>query len=62
MNGRQVADAARVSRPDLKILFITGFAENAVIGNGYLGAGMEAMTKPFETAAPGNQIRELLEG
>ena len=62
MNGRQVADAARVSRPNLKILFITGFAENAAIGNGHLGAGMEVMTKPFEMAALGNKIRELLEG
>ena len=61
MNGRQVADAARVSRPDLKVLFITGFAENAAIGNGQLGPGMEVMTKPFEMAALGNKIRALLE-
>ena len=61
MNGRQVADAARVSRPDLKVLFITGFAENAAIRNGHLDAGMEVMTKPFELAALGNKIRELLE-
>ena len=40
MNGRQVADAARVSRPDLKVLFITGYAENAVIGRGRLEKGM----------------------
>jgi nitrogen-specific signal transduction histidine kinase/CheY-like chemotaxis protein len=62
MNGRQVADAARVSRPDLKVLFITGFAENAAIGNGHLDAGMEVIAKPFELAALGNKIRELLEG
>jgi DNA-binding LytR/AlgR family response regulator len=36
MNGRQMADIARVSRPDLKVLFITGYAENAVVGNGHL--------------------------
>jgi hypothetical protein len=40
LNGRQVADAARVSRPELKVLFITGYAENAAIGNGVLEAGM----------------------
>jgi len=40
MNGRQVADAARLVRPGLKILFITGYAENAAVGNGYLEAGM----------------------
>jgi CheY-like chemotaxis protein len=39
MNGRQMADIARVSRPDLKVLFITGYAENAVVGNGHLEPG-----------------------
>jgi CheY-like chemotaxis protein len=47
MNGRQMADAARISRPDLKILFITGYAENAVVGNGNLDEGMHIITKPF---------------
>ncbi len=32
MNGRQMADAARVGRPDLKVLFITGFAEIGAAG------------------------------
>jgi DNA-binding response OmpR family regulator len=62
MNGRQVADAARVSRPDLKVLFITGCAENAAIGNGHLGTGMDVITKPFEMAPFGNEIRKLLDG
>jgi len=47
MNGRQVADAARLLRPDLKVLFITGYAENAAIGNGQLEPGMALLTKPF---------------
>ncbi len=47
LNGRQVADAARIRRPDLKVLFITGYAENAAVGNGLLEPGMEVMTKPF---------------
>jgi PAS domain S-box-containing protein len=47
MNGRQMIDAARQGRPDLKVLFITGYAENAAIGNGYLEPGMHVMTKPF---------------
>ena len=46
MNGRQMADAARVTRPDLKVLFITGYAENAVLGNGHLAPGMAVLTKP----------------
>ena len=51
MNGRQVADAARHLRPGLKVLFITGFAENAAVGNGHLEPGMELLTKPFSLEA-----------
>ena len=62
MNGRQLADAARVERPDLKVLFITGYAENAVIGNGRLEAGMHVLTKPFAMDVLANRIRELIAG
>jgi PAS domain S-box-containing protein len=62
MNGRQVADAARVLRPELKVLFITGYAENAVIGNGHLDRGMQVVTKPFAIEPLGNKIREMLDG
>ncbi len=61
MNGRQVADAARVSRPDLKVLFITGYAENAAVGNGHLEVGMEVITKPFVITALAAKIRELID-
>jgi PAS domain S-box-containing protein len=61
MNGRQVADAARVQRKDLKILFITGFAENAVVGNGYLDAGMEILAKPFAMSTLANRVREMID-
>ena len=61
MNGRQMADAARLDRPDLKVLFITGYAENAVVGNGHLDPGMHVMTKPFAMEALGGRIRELIE-
>jgi PAS domain S-box-containing protein len=47
MNGRQLADAGRTVRPDLKVLFITGYAENAVIGHGHLEPGMHMLTKPY---------------
>jgi CheY-like chemotaxis protein len=62
MNGRQVADAARATRPDLKVLFVTGYAENAAIGNGLLEAGMQVIAKPFAMAALGNKVREMIEG
>lgn len=47
INGRQLADAARALRPELKVLFITGYAENAVFSHGHLDAGYEVLTKPF---------------
>lgn len=62
MNGRQVADAARADRPDLKVLFMTGYAENAAVGNGLLDPGMEVLTKPFVMAALGAKVREMIEG
>ncbi len=61
MNGRQVADAARVLRPGLKVLFITGYAENAAIGNGLLAPGMEILAKPFAMSTLANKVREMIE-
>jgi CheY-like chemotaxis protein len=60
MNGRQVADAAREGRPDLKVLFITGYAENAAIAHGFLAPGMEMVTKPFAVDALAARIREMI--
>ena len=62
MNGRQMADAARSTRPGLKVLFITGYAENAVIGNGQLEPGMRVLTKPFSMEALGTRVREMING
>ena len=47
MSGRELAETARASRPDLPILFITGYAENAAIRAGFLGANMAMVSKPF---------------
>jgi PAS domain S-box-containing protein len=60
MNGRQMADAGREVRPDLKTLFITGYAENAALGNGDLGTGMWVLTKPFAVDALTSRVRELM--
>jgi PAS domain S-box-containing protein len=62
MNGRQLADAGGVLRPDLKVLFITGYAENAVIGDGHLGPGMHVLTKPFAMETLTNRITSILRG
>jgi len=61
MNGRQVADAARVARPELKVLFITGYAENAVLSHGHLDPGMHVLTKPFAMEALASRIKELID-
>ncbi|UAK23131.1 hybrid sensor histidine kinase/response regulator [Sphingomonas nostoxanthinifaciens] len=61
MNGRQVADAARALRPNLKVLFITGYAENAAVGNGHLEPGMELLTKPFSMEALAVKVAAILE-
>ncbi|WP_311970315.1 ATP-binding protein [Pseudomonas baltica] len=47
INGRQVADAGRTLRPDLKVLFITGYAHNAATWEEQLAPGMHLLTKPF---------------
>lgn len=60
MNGRQVADAARALRPGLKVLFITGFAENAAVGNGHLEPGMELLTKPFTLESLASKTAEMM--
>ncbi len=61
MNGRQMADAGRELRPGLPTIFITGYAENAVISHGYLPPGMRVLTKPFSIEGLVLQVRELLQ-
>ena len=60
MNGRQLADTARSYRPDLPILFVTGYAENAAIRAGFLGTNMTMITKPFSLDNLGQKVSEIL--
>jgi len=60
INGRQLADAARGLRPGLKILFITGYAENAVFSHGHLESGYEVLSKPFAMEVLSDRISALL--
>jgi PAS domain S-box-containing protein len=62
MNGRQLADQARETRPDLKILFITGYAESVAISDGFLQPGMEMITKPFDLELLSRRIRTMVSG
>jgi PAS domain S-box-containing protein len=60
LNGRQVADAARVLRPGLRVLFITGYAENAALNHGHIEPGMEVLTKPFAVEELARRVTGLL--
>jgi CheY-like chemotaxis protein len=63
LNGRQLADAARLIRPGLRVLFMTGYAHNAAIGQGTaLEVGMEIISKPFALDALAGRIRGMIEG
>jgi CheY-like chemotaxis protein len=61
LNGRQLADAARVKRPGLKVLFVTGYAESAA-GSSFLEPGMGMVAKPFTMDVLASKIREMIEG
>jgi signal transduction histidine kinase len=60
LNGRQLAEAARLTRPDLPILLMTGYAENAALAGGFQEQGMHLLTKPFTLAELTAKIREML--
>jgi len=60
LNGRQLADLAAGTRPGLKVLFITGYAENAAVGNGHLRPGMHVMTKPFAMETLATRIKGII--
>ena len=60
LNGRQVADGARAVLPDLKVLFITGYAENAVLNHGHIEQGMEVLTKPFAIGDLAGRVDRML--
>ncbi len=50
MNGRQISDAAKAIRPDIRVLFTTGFTRNAIVHHGRLDSGVALLQKPFEDA------------
>lgn len=60
MNGRQLADAARLRRPGLKVLFMTGYAEGVAVGNGLMEQGMQVMTKPFAMDALAARVQHMI--
>lgn len=59
-SGRELADAAREMRPDLKVLFMTGYTRNAIVHNGMLDSGTHLLTKPFTLAELELRLERLL--
>jgi PAS domain S-box-containing protein len=60
MNGRQLAEIARQHRPGLKVLFMTGYAQNAAERQGFLEEGMDMVAKPFALELLANKIRAMI--
>ena len=61
MNGRELAETARAHRPELPILFITGYAENAAIRSNFVGANMSMVTKPFSLDELGAKVSQMID-
>ena len=61
INGAKLAQEARRRRPDLKVLFTTGYTRNAVVHNGILDSGVEMLGKPFSLDALAAKMRFVLE-
>jgi signal transduction histidine kinase len=62
MNGRVLADRAVARRPDLKVLYTTGYTRNAIIHNGVLDPGVQLINKPFKIEALAKKLAEMLDG
>ena len=61
MSGRQLADRALGKRPNLKVLYTTGYTRNAIVHNGMLDPGTNLLTKPFSIEELAAKIRKVLD-
>ena len=61
LNGRQLAEQAREQRSDLRILFMTGYAREALMQDGRLQSGVGLLRKPFAQAELVNRVRAVLD-
>lgn len=62
MTGADVAEAARMLVPGLKVLFTTGYARDAIVHHGRLDPGVELIGKPFALADLATKVRQVLDG
>ena len=61
MGGRAVADAARQLRPEIKVLFTSGYTENSIVHNGKLDRGVELLSKPYRREQLAFKLRKVLD-
>jgi CheY-like chemotaxis protein len=61
MDGRRLADQARMTRPDLKVLYTTGYTKNAIVHNGMLDADVAFLAKPFTVEQLAAKVRQVLD-
>jgi CheY-like chemotaxis protein len=62
VNGRKLAEMARTSRPALKVLFVSGYSENAIVRGDLIEAGMDMLTKPFALDTLGAKVHAMING
>ncbi|HUS29684.1 MAG TPA: response regulator, partial [Kofleriaceae bacterium] len=61
MSGRQLADRLEVQRPDMNVLFVSGYTEDAIVRHGVLNAGLEFLSKPITPDTLARKVREVLD-
>jgi len=62
MNGRRLADKARETWPDLRVLYTTGYTRNAIVHNGMLDANVAFLPKPFTMEQLAVKVRQVIDG
>ena len=61
MNGRRLAEEAQARLPNIKVIYATGYARNAIVHNGLVDPGVNLIPKPYTVQALGRKLRQVLE-